>query len=253
MILQNREDTIRCIRQHDHGLLSGEFARAWSDDYALELLLAISLHDLAWGAHNALDTHDPAWIPFNEEEGRVHDFITMPGERKLEVYEPGHDVYEAIHPYVGLLLSLHYGSFFPESPAYKAYLEDIERRKKRLCEQLGYESAQDERVQLDWERLKFFDLLSLFVCLRAPGARLEDAPAWIRGELELEGCAVELSWQSEDVLGIKGWPGRALRFDLPYRDIPMRRYEDAADFVEEWSGATERVWSLRVEATDSGA
>jgi hypothetical protein len=247
MILQNREDSIRCIRQHDHGLLSGEFARAWSSDFSLELLLAIALHDLAWGAHNALDQHDPAWIPFNEEKGRVHDFITMPGERKLEVYQPGHDIYEAIHPYVGLLLSLHYGSFFPDNPTYAAYLEDLEARKSRLCAQLGYESAQDARVQRDWERLKFFDLLSLFVCLRAPGSRLEDAPVWIKGELELEGESIAMGWASEDVLEVSGWPGRGLRFELPYRDVPMRRYRDATDFVSAWSGATERVWTLRVE------
>lgn len=247
MILQNRARSIRCIRQHDHGLLSGEMARAWSSDYELELLLAISLHDLAWGDYNALDRHDPDELPFNEEKGRVHDFISMPGERKLEIYEPGHDTYEAIHPYVGLLLSLHYGSFFPETPAYAGYLKDIERRQRALCAQLGLESAKDERPQRDWVRLKFFDLISLFACLRAPGARVEDAPGWIRAELSLEGVDIELSWRGEDVLVARGWPGRALSFELPYRDIPMRHYDDARDFVETWSSAPEQLWSLRLE------
>ena len=54
MILQHRDDAIRCILQHDHALLSGELALAWRPGLPQEMVLTIALHDLAWQPHNAI-------------------------------------------------------------------------------------------------------------------------------------------------------------------------------------------------------
>ena len=53
MIIQTRQETLRFITQHDHGLLAGEIAHAWRRPsgaaLSAPLVRAIALHDLAWG------------------------------------------------------------------------------------------------------------------------------------------------------------------------------------------------------------
>lgn len=247
MILQHRDDTIRCILQHDHALLSGELALAWRPGLTQEMVLTIALHDLAWQPHNALSSD----TPFDPSRGLIHDFITLPSDHKLAIYEPGHDLYESIHPYMGLILSLHYSAFFPRKPAYEAYLAHEAARRTRLRERLTPPGAQDAfetQLQLDFDLLKFLDVVSLYACLFPPGARADHGPGWLRPEYRYDGQEYVMRFEEEGLLRMQGWPGEDVRFVMPYRDIERRVYASAEAFAQAFYEAPLEHWVLEVKA-----
>src|ERR671938_65262 len=110
MVVRERSSSYVLIKQHDHGLISGEFARHWAEKpRPLEpTLYAIANHDRGW---QGLD----ASIRWNEESGKPYSFADYPIEPKLRAYERGLDLLEAKNPYAACLCSMHYAAFVSDS------------------------------------------------------------------------------------------------------------------------------------------
>lgn len=250
MILQHRTDgTLRVFTQHDHGLCCGELAHAWRGAGAplsLALALVVAMHDVAWTELDDLANITPDALPFDDEAGLPRDFQTLGLTDKIALYGEGIDLLERMHPYAGLLMSFHYAFFIPaeRAPEFTAHEQ---RRRARLADALGLDAPDAPAVLEDFARLKFFDLISLYSCLAAPGAVDARRPFWIRDELKLGEETFALGWRGEDVLTMAPFCFDApVEAPIAYRDLPTQTFEDAAAFLAAWRGAPAQTWALRV-------
>ena len=188
MLIQHAPDHLRLIHQHDHGVLCGELAHAWGAPFDLSLLLAVTLHDLPWVQHDARPQLNP-------DTGQPYSFIDYPRDDRLALYSAGLDELAAIHPYVGLLVSLHYTTF-RGTLGLEPFQTDERARRDALAPRVPHDPAQ---IQRDLAWLKMLDLLSLYICMTPPGASREGHPRWLLADDTLrlpDGSHVRLEWVS---------------------------------------------------------
>lgn len=281
MIVQVRRAGLRLIRQHDHALMAGQLAHAWrpeGDPLPFRLSLAVGLHDLAWRDLDREVRYDPA-------TGRPHDFASYPLEPKLRAYSAGLDEMESLDPWVGLLGSLHYASFLDDERA-PDFLAAERERQSRLRARLrgrygpgtpnegrrparghgragrderGHRGDQavepdpgglGDRVERHVEWLKFFDGLSLRLCLSPPGVPDEGLPPWLDRRAPIPspgGAAIVPCWRSGRRVELKAAPlSGPLRLTVPVRDLPQRSYSGPPALQRAWSEARVRSWRLAV-------
>lgn len=251
MIVQPLADGMGLVCQHDHAVLSGELAARWTgpgmEDGRLpyELVLTAGIHDVAWEALDA----DPV---FDAEIGRPLDFRAYPLEEKLEAYRAGLDRMERLHPYAGLLGSLHYCGFLDEERA-PGFLEGERARRGRLRSELERRRAWADpgaRARRDLPLLKLFDDLSLYLCLASPDVLPEARPGWLGGEgfARLRGGEeLRLRWTGARSLSVDPFPFRdAVETRLPRRRLPEPRYDDERTFRRAWREAELEAWPLEV-------
>lgn len=249
----------RFFTQHDHGLLSGQIAHAFEERgehaparYAYELLLAIGMHDLGWDTLDTLDAiEDPSALPFDEESGQLEDFLHLSTRRKLPLYLDGIERCEALHPYAGLLISHHYAAFL--DPLKYADIRRAEAgRRAGLAARLQHESAEDEAILADYERLKFFDLLSLYLCMRAPDVEDEASPGWVSSSVSLLDRAYTLSWKDHSTLHMDPFDFLEPRVvvTIPYKDLCVTEVSTAKGLLQAWKKTpfAERTFFLECEA-----
>lgn len=265
MIVQVRGDRLRLIRQHDHALAAGELAHAWrtaSGVLPYRLVAAVGLHDVAWRELDRSPARDP-------ESGLPLGFDAFPLAPKLRAYAAGLDEMEAVDPEVGLLGSLHYASFLDEGSA-PEFLASERERQRRLRDRIaarrragdgrpgtGEEGAgrrpdaPGARLGRRLEWLKFFDGLSLRLCLAPPGVPDEELPAWLDRGAALSppaGEEVSARWRGGRRVELAGAAlAGPVPLRIPVRDLPRRRFPDDASLDRAWREAPERTWRLRVE------
>lgn len=274
MLIQIRDEGLRLIRQHDHGLLSGELAAAWdgslgSGAWDRVVVLATALHDLGWRELDA----EPRWNP---ETRRPYDFLDFPSDAKFGAAADGIDRVEELHPYAAVLVSLHYSTFgSPGRPT--GFEEEEEDRRMELLASLEDEAPGPRDIQADLSALRLFDNLSLFLCLTPPGAREGSAPSWLTAELlrwpswvgnppegkggpgkgspvghrtgkDGEEGRIRLSWADAETAILDPWlfEGDTLSLEIPYRDLPRDRFPDSGALDAAWRASTEKVWKLRI-------
>jgi hypothetical protein len=217
VLIQEREGALRLIRQHDHALLAGALAGAWRTEEGgclpVRTVLASALHDCVWREEDRTPRFDPA-------RARPYDFLTLPAPRKRSFVDHGVRALAAADPRVAELVRDHHHA---------------------LAEGL----AVDPVSQLAWVRL--FDNLSLLVCLTPPGSLASAHPRWLDTRFAPPaGRELSASWRGETLaLSNAPWAG-ALWHPLPYRDLPRRRYRDAADLEAAWSDAPEQEWRIEI-------
>lgn len=102
------------------------------------------------------------------------------------------------------------------------------------------------RRWLRW--LKFFDGLSLRLCLASPDVPEASVPPWMEREGDVEtpeGPASSLRWHGPDRAVLDPFPlCGPLDLEIPVRDLPGRRYADQEELTEAWEAAPERTWRL---------
>lgn len=203
------------VRQHDHGLISGDFARHFAEEpRPLEpTLYAIANHDVAW---RTLDTS----VRWNEALGRPYSFADYPIEPKLRAYEEGLSFLEARSPYAACLCSMYYAAFVGGSrgEAGVRFLEGEAKRQREIKSAMTGE----ELGNLDHNLLllRLCDNLSLFVCLNEPGQN--DHP-WYRAGFEFEGERFVPVWEDCSTLRLEPNPfsgpfGLAIPYTLVGKD-----------------------------------
>src|ERR671915_2644793 len=159
MIVREKPDAYVLIKQHDHALAAGEFAKHWARrPRPLEsTLYAIAQHDVAWQGPDAR-------VRWNEETGRPYSFVDYPAESKVRAYSEGLDWLEERDPYATCLCSMHYETLmrrFGSSEAEEGFAEAESRRQQRLRTEMSGEEL--ENLGHNLRLLRLCDGLSLYV------------------------------------------------------------------------------------------
>lgn len=180
------------IKQHDHGLISGEFARHWAEGPRplRSTLYAVANHDVGW---QGLD----AFVLWNEESGKPYSFANYPRRPKLWAYKRGLDLLEARSPYAACLCSMHYAAFMSGS----RNEAEVRFRESEVARQGKIKNAMTEEESSNLEHnfrlLRLCDDLSLFVCLNEPGRN--DHP-WYKNGFKFEDTKFEPVWEDHSTL-----------------------------------------------------
>jgi hypothetical protein len=217
MIVRDKPDSFVLIGQHDHGLVSGEFARHWRErPIPLEsTLYAIANHDVAW---QGLDKT----LRWNETAGRPYSFVDYPVEPKMEAYGEGLDFLEAQDPYAAFLCSMHYASFVrgARGAAEVGFREAEDRRQERLRDAMS--TRELENLERNFRLLQTCDDLSLFVCLNEPGR--SDHPPYREG-FEFMGTNYFVPvWEDRRTLRLIPNPfSEAFDLSIPYLSVGKDR------------------------------
>ena len=106
MIVVPEGSTLLLVTQPDHAHFSGELLSLWragglpGHPRRDDLLFAAREHDNGWREADAA----PRW---NAEGGRPHDFMTLPRQERIEIWERGTCRFAAERPYAALLITRH--------------------------------------------------------------------------------------------------------------------------------------------------
>ncbi|QYJ16934.1 hypothetical protein Rxycam_02770 [Rubrobacter xylanophilus DSM 9941] len=208
MIVRETAGGFLLVEQHEHGLLSGEFARRWRErprPYGATVY-AVANHDVGW---RKLD-RKPLW---NREAGRPYSFVDYPLGPRLEAYRRGIDLVEAESPYAGLLCSMHYCRFVRGLEEAADFVAAEERRQERLRRALSGEELAG--ISRNFLLLRLCDGLSLFVCLNEPG---RNEHPWYREGFRFRGERLRPLWEDRRTLRLEPNPFREpFELRLPYR------------------------------------
>jgi len=217
VIVRELADSFVLVEQHEHALVSGEFARRWVEEPVPSgsTLYAVENHDVAWRGPD----REVLW---NEASGRPYSFLDYPLRPKLAAQRRGIDLVEAHDAYAACLCSMHYARFLlgSEDPPEVEFREGEAARQERLRE--GMSGEELESLERNFRFLRLCDVLSLFLFLYEPG-RAGYPPPTPDG-FELDGTRYELSWEDQSFVRLEPFPLTG-PFDVsvPYREIGMDR------------------------------
>jgi hypothetical protein len=217
VIVRERADSFVLVEQHEHALVSGEFARRWVDEPvpAGPTLYAVENHDVGWREPD----REVLW---NEATGRPHSFVDHPLGPKLEAWRRGIERVEAGDAYAGCLCSMHYARFLlaSEDPTEVEFREREGARQERIRE--GVSGLELENLERNFRFLRLCDGLSLYLFLYGPGEPGYPPPT--PDGFEFDGRRFELVW--EDRKHVRLEPSALTGpFDVsvPYREVGKDR------------------------------
>src|SRR5258708_32151942 len=186
MIVREQGDELVLIRQTDHAVLSGFFAREWGNELFQrpELFesvgLAASEHDNGWQEWELQPEIDPKTrLPFS--------FMSLPTDAHIELYQRGIERVVKSDRYAGLLVSMHASGLYDRTraplPGFSAkyvksaeselvsdFLQGLKLQQLRLkvdlrADSAGKEFVQDKLLDANSRRLEALDRLSLYFCM----------------------------------------------------------------------------------------
>ena len=249
MIVQQTSDPMVVIRQTDHAILSGFFAREWGNDVFhrpepfASFCLAAAEHDNGWQEWEMTPGVDPkSFTPYS--------FMSVPTDEHVLLYQRGIDRVVKSDLYAGLLVASHCTGLYDRAkatmPGYSAkyvksqeqqhatdFVQRLRLQQLRLKVDLRNDSAtkdltNEKLINENIQRLAALDRLSLYFCLGADhDTTIEGVPMNDNGE--------EADWELRAAGGneftLDPYPFRRepLEFALLARRIPRRRYMDDAD------------------------
>src|SRR5207253_1027373 len=203
MIIQEQGDQLVLIRQTDHAVLAGHFARELGNDtFALpqpqeSFVLAATEHDNGWNEWELLPEIDSVtYLPYS--------FMSVPTREHIELYQRGIERVVKVDRYAGLLVSMHCAGLYDktratipgfsakyvkahEAPVVADFLQTLRLQQLRLKVDLRGDPATinfaDEKwLQVNALRLEALDRLSLYFCLGPlEGATIDAVPADYQG------------------------------------------------------------------------
>jgi len=246
MIIQEHGDHLILIRQTDHAVLSGYFARELGNqNFArpepLESFqLAATEHDNGWNEWELQPRVDPlTFLPYS--------FMSLPTQEHIDLYQRGIERVVKADRYAGLLVSLHCAGLYDrtratmpgfsakyvkshETPLVTDFLQRLRLQQLRLKVDLRGDPATRDFADEKWlqdnaQRLEALDRLSLYFCLGPLGpATIDAVPA------DYHGTEVDWDLQPEEYNGatLEPYPFRRdpLEISILARKIPKRRYAD---------------------------
>jgi len=246
MIIQEQGDHLVLIRQTDHAVLSGHFARELGNDAFAppepreSFVLAATEHDNGWNEWELLPEIDRVtFLPYS--------FMSIPTRDHIELYQRGIErVMKADH-YAGLLVSMHCLGLYDrtratmpgfsakyiksqEAPAVSEFLQSLRLQQLRLKVDLRADPkmkgfTEEKWLQVNSLRLEALDRLSLYFCMGPlEGATVDAVPADYKG--------TEVDWdlqpEGSNAATLEPYPFRRdpLEISILARRIPNRRYGD---------------------------
>ena len=246
MIIQEQGDHLILIRQTDHAVLSGYFARELGNEIfarpePLESFrLAAEEHDNGWNEWELQPRIDPfTFMPYS--------FMSLPTQEHIDLYQRGIERVVKVDRYAGLLVSMHCAGLYDrtratipgfsakyvkshEAPVVSDFLQRLRLQQLRLKMDLRGDPAttkfsDDKWLQANVQRLEALDRLSLYFCLGPlEGATIDAVPADYMG--------TEVDWdlqpEGNNVATLEPYPFRRdpLEISILARRIPKRRYAD---------------------------
>jgi hypothetical protein len=249
MIIQQGSDPMVVVRQTDHAVLAGFFAREWGNEVFSKpqpfasFCMAVAEHDNGWQEWEMAAEVDPrSFAPYS--------FMSVPTEQHVLLYQRGIDRVVKSDLYAGLMVATHCMGLYDRAkatmPGYSAkyvksheqhhandFVQRLRLQQLRLKVDLRNDPATkdftDEKlIRANAERLDALDRLSLHFCLGAEGdTTIEGVPVNDRGEL----VDWELRSVSSSQFTLDPYPFRRepLEFAVLARRIPKRRYLDDTD------------------------
>jgi hypothetical protein len=258
VIIQEHADHLVIIRQTDHAVLSGHFARELGNEVFMQpepvesFRLAAMEHDNGWDEWELLPGIDPVtFLPYS--------FMSIPTEEHIELYRRGIERVVKADRYAGLLVSMHCLALYDRTratmPGFSAkyvksqdstmvtdFLQMLRLQQLRLKVDLRADPIMknftDEKwLQANAQRLEALDRLSLYFCMGPlEGATIDAVPA------DYQGTEVDWDLQPEggNAATLEPYPFRRdpLEISILARRIPKRRYADDTDFQKALSQAS---------------
>jgi hypothetical protein len=217
VIVRERADSFVLVEQHEHALVSGEFARRWAEGpVPLEpTLYAVENHDVGW---QELDRE----VLWNEASGRPHSFVDHPLGPKLEAWRRGIERVEARDAYAGCLCSMHYARFLvgSEDPEEAVLLERETARQGRLRK--GMSGEELENLERNFRFLRLCDGLSLYLFLYGPGEPGYPPPT--PDGFEFDGWRFDLVWEDREHVRLEPFALTGpFEVSVPYREVGKDR------------------------------
>lgn len=210
MIVRKRGNYFVFIKQHDHGLLSGELAAQLNQSIQplAKTLFAISHHDWGW---ERLD-QTPLW---NEETNQPYSFEDYPMLPKLTAYTEGISKVEAHDPYAGFLCSKHYASFFTnvDDPVARKFREQEHNRQNKL--RPLFTEEEEANITANFRLLQFCDDLSLALCFDEPGCQTHP---WFKEGILYRGERYRWGWIDQENLSlVPNLFKQSFEIEIPYQ------------------------------------
>jgi hypothetical protein len=251
MIVQEQGDELILIRQTDHAVLSGFFAREWGNELFQRFEpfesvgLAASEHDNGWREWELEPRIDPKTrLPFS--------FMSLPTDAHMEIYQRGIERVVRNDRYAGLLVSTHASGLYDraratipgfsakyvktaESELVSGFLQALRLQQLRLKVDLRADPAckelvQEKALERNARRLEALDRLSLYFCMNVTphDATIEGVPVDDHGS--------EVDWElrpdGPNAISLGPYPFRRepLQVSILTRRVPKRLYTDSLDF-----------------------
>jgi hypothetical protein len=249
MIIQEQGDQLVLIRQTDHAILSGFFAREWGNEQFTRpkpfasFCLAAAEHDNGWREWELLPGLDlKTRLPYS--------FMSIPTEEHIALYQRGIERLVKTDHYAGLLVSMHCAGLYDraratipgfsakyvkanESQMVNEFVQRLKLQQLRLKVDLHANPeiktfADEKTLQANYQRLEALDRLSLYFCL-APleAATIDQVPVDDEGG--------ETDWdlrpEGRNIFTLGPYPFRRdpLDFSVMARRVPKRVYGDDLD------------------------
>lgn len=245
MILYEQDNEVVIIRQTDHALLSGFFAREWGNEQFSRpepfesFRLAAAEHDNGWQEWELLPKVDPAtFLPYS--------FMSIPTEAHIALYQHGLERILKVDHYAALLVSMHCALLYDRArstmPGYSAkyvrsseahivsdFVQRLRLQQLRLKVDLRTNSTtkvftEENYLQANLQRLEALDRLSLYFCLPTLGdSTIEGVPVNDQGG--------EADWElrrEDGAITLAPYPFRRepLSVSILARRVAKRRYAD---------------------------
>ena len=215
--LRKPKDSVLCIGQPAHALLSGRLARAWGNGLfpapwpREEVVLAAEQHDVGMAGWEV----EPA---LNPETGRPQSFLEMDTETHLALWGRAPWLALSQSRWAGLLVSLHGSTLYArraEEPGVREFLEAQERLQQELVASLGVtpeQAARNQRLLAAW------DWFSLALCQ-------DRFPETVQAERPIQ---IERAGKKGDEIVVSPWPFSPERVEVSVEGrVLTGRFEDA--------------------------
>jgi Protein of unknown function (DUF3891) len=242
MIVREEPDgSLLLINQTEHAKISGLFAAHWGNANFTRprpyepVVRAAIFHDAGWYRYETSPRYDAV-------AGKTPSFTQVPLDRsQLDAFQWAIDWLTGIDPYAGLLINKHrtglwrgrYGVITHPAlpiapnlgPAVESFIAENE------AQQGAQEQALDTaELSVNYQLLQFWDLLSLYFCLRPPYQQfVEPVPKSYRGG---EGARLNLTPLGDERVSIDPYPFDlpSLPISIPYRRLSTAKFADEAAF-----------------------
>ena len=272
MIIQEQGDQLILIRQTDHAVLAGYFARELgNEEFArpepLESFrLAACEHDNGWSESERAPRIDPVtFLPYS--------FMSLPTEEHIELYQRGIERVVKADRYAGLLVCLYCSGLYDrtratmpgfsakyvksaEAPIVSDFMQQLRLQQLRLKVDLRGNPAtssyaEDKWLQINSQRLEALDRLSLYFCLGPlEDATIDAVPADYKGS--------EVDWnlrpEENNAVTLEPYPFRRnpLEISILARRIAKHRYADDLDFQKTLARASYFAVKFTLRAGGAG-
>lgn len=273
MIVQDQGAQFVIIRQTDHSLLAGFFARHWGNDLFARpepfesFCLAAEEHDNGWREWELMPSIDP--VTFSP-----YTFMSIPTEEHIALYQRGLERLIKADYYAGLLACAHCEQLYDHTratiPGYSAkyvkssetkavdsFIERLRLQKLRLKVDLRAQADKkqfidDKLLDTNAQRLEAVDRLSLYFCM---GPRevtiLESVP------VDNEGSDADLivSPVAGNTFTLSPFPFRRdpIEFGIQGRYVPKCRYSSDAELQRALTPASYSLTKFTLRSADAQA